>query len=338
MKHKQLSELVSKGIYLGKRLNGKLIETHISWVILTGTHVFKIKKPIRYSFLDFSTLEKRKYYCQKEVELNQRLSDIYLDVIPVSYKNGHYYLGEEKGELVEYAVRMKQLEASRRMDILLEENQLTPAVIKKLAEKVASFHREAEIISAPFSILVLQSEYNDLLSVRDWTKHSLGNEWAGIIRQAITMSDHFLTTHKKLFEQRVRKKFRRDVHGDLHARNIFIYEEPVIFDCIEFNDAFRRIDLLNEVAFFCMDLDAFGKEDFSRYFMKQYLAQLPCLENMQDRQLFIYYKSYRANVRAKVNALRAMQADDAEKLYYQQEVQKYLLLLKNYLDQIAQLQ
>ena len=334
MNHEQILAITRKGIYQGSPILGDLIETHISWVILTERFVFKIKKPIRYSFLDFSSLEKRHFYCQRELVLNQRLSDIYLDVVPIRLHNGTYFLGANSGETIDYAVRMKRLMASRKMDVLLRKNQLTLEHIEKLADKIACFHHDSQIISKPYSLSKLKADYNDLAGINDYVKSQLGVKWEKIIRKAVSVNEHFLFSNNDLLKRRVRMGFRRDVHGDLHAKNIFIYEDPVIFDCIEFNDAFRQIDLLNELAFFCMDLESFGREDLSRHFISLYLDKLPCIHSPEDTKLFIYYKSYRANVRAKVNALRAIQADNSGLHQYLSEVRKYLDLLNRYLYQL----
>jgi hypothetical protein len=133
-------------------------------------------------------------------------------------------------------------------------------------------------------------------------------------------------------KERVKKGFKRDVHGDLHSGNIFLYKEPVLFDCIEFNDALRQIDLLNEIAFFCMDLDAHGQHSLGELFLKDYLKRLPCMVSEEDKHIFIYFKCYRANVRAKIHALAARQEHHGKGFrHHVFQLRRYLMLMKRYI-------
>lgn len=324
------------GTYRGMSLQGELIETHISWVILTQSFAFKIKKPIQYSFLDFSSLEKRKFYCERELELNQRLSDVYLNVLPIKRRNKHLFLGSGEGEIIDYAVQMSRLKTTNKMDSLLLENGVNQGHIKALAEKIAHFHKEATIVKTPLNKSHLKTAFNDLLSVKDWTEEHVGKDYATMIEKAITFSDAFLDKHEAIMTSRIEQGFQRDMHGDLHSKNIFLYEDPIIFDCIEFNDGFRRIDVLNELAFFCMDLEAFQRKDLSVAFIEIYLKLFPCMDSPEDKSLFTYYKCYRANVRAKVNALRARQTKESNNAQsLNSEVVKYLGLMNAYLNDLS---
>jgi len=329
MKTEQVNKLLKSGTYNGLHIRGKLIETHISWVILTKSLAFKIKKPIKYPFLDFSTLEKRKFYCESELHLNRHLTDIYLDVIPIKYRDG-FFLGKGKGDIVDYAVQMKRLQAPKKMDEMIRSNRITTTHINKLAEKISVFHRKAEIISTPFNLAQSKQIFNDILDILPWAKEHLDNRYSSLIKEAVSYSNSFLEQLKDHIEHRIQHGFKRDGHGDLHAKNIFLYKDPIIFDCIEFNDNYRQIDVLNEVAFFCMDLEAFGRWDLSRHFMERYVELFPCMNTSKDEQLFIYYKFYRASVRAKVNALRAIQASEEDSEEYAKEVTKYLDLMERY--------
>ena len=157
------------------------------------------------------------------------------------------------------------------------------------------------------------------------------NRYATLIEKAVMSSNTFLDHNESLITERIKEGFWRDGHGDLHSKNIFLYKEPVIFDCIEFNDAFRQMDVLNEVAFFCMDLEAFQRIDLSKQFMQTYLKLFPCIKNEYEEKLFVYYKCYRTNVRAKVNTLRAMQSVDKIKISkFGEEIKKYLKLMDHY--------
>jgi aminoglycoside phosphotransferase family enzyme len=259
MTKEHIVKLLSEGVFPGYTGRPDLVETHISWVFLCDRFVYKIKKPVRYTFLDFSTLEKRKYYCEREIELNRRLThDMYLDVQPIWEIAERFYVGEQSGEIVDYAVRMRKLDSSRQMNTLLWNNKVTSSDIRSLAEKIAGFHKSAMIVCRR-NVLQIRDEFNDLKNEREY----LGTGRGAIIDRAIESSDTFIEKHKEIFAGRLKEGFYRDCHGDLHSRNIFLLPDPQPFDCIEFNDEFRQIDVLNEVAFLCMDLDAFGRPEES---------------------------------------------------------------------------
>ncbi len=331
MTKEEVQELVEKGIFPGKASERSLIETHISRVILTDDFAFKLKKPLELHFLDFSSLEKRKASCEIECKLNRRLAaDMYLGVLPVKAENGKWRVGEGPGKIVDYALWMKRLDPQRQMHLLLQKGEVRHAHIGQLARQLAAFHLKAEVYKPAFDVEKSKNEFNDLASVREFVGAKLGNRFADIIDEAVRKSDDFLASHAKLLAERLSSGFIRDVHGDLHAGNIFLLEKPVIFDCIEFNDAFRQIDLLNEIAFFCMDLEAHGREDLSQYFIQKYRDEMQQLPGLFHEALFAYYKGYRANVRAKVKALAAMQAEGEEQADLLREVKGYLQLLSLY--------
>jgi aminoglycoside phosphotransferase family enzyme len=310
-----------------------LIETHISWVFLSDQFVYKIKKPIRYSFLDFSTIELRKYYCEREIELNKRLTEnIYLDVQPIRKDGNQFYINGTTGDIVDYAVRMKKQDTARQMNVLLKDNQITPAHIISLAQKIATFHKNAGIVYNidPHDI---QEKFDDLENEIIYLDQQPGNDYSKIITHALTTSKAFTDKHLPLIISRMKAGFCRDCHGDLHSRNIFILDTPQPFDCIEFNDELRQIDVLNENAFLCMDLDSFGRKDLSELYIDHYNKIYPCINTPEDKLLFIYYKSYRANIRAKVNSLRARSAkDEVEKLKALTDCDTYLKLMNSYID------
>lgn len=275
----------------------ELVETHISWVLISDSIVYKIKKPVTFSFLDFSTIEKRKQYCEAEVRLNKRLTeDIYIDVHPI----------EQSGSILDYAVRMHKVDRHLQMDVLLAENRISEDDIRRLAEKMVAFHQNTDIIYDK-DPLDIPKKFTDL---RDEAHHK-------IIDRAMACNDEFTRHHTDLLKSRVQDGYIRDCHGDLHTRNIFLLKTPQPFDCIDFNDDIRQIDVLNEIAFLCMDLDAAGRQDLSTHFVTYYNELFPVM----NTTLFNYYKAYRANVRAKVSILGG----------HQEEAGKYLLLMDEYL-------
>jgi aminoglycoside phosphotransferase family enzyme len=325
-------EEIDKIILRGDSKKPELIETHISWVLLGEQFVFKIKKPIKYSFLDFSTLGNRQYYCKREIELNRRLTTgIYLDVQPVREIDGAAFIGGEKGDVIDYAVRMQKIDRSMQMDILLSNDNVSADDIRKLAKKIADFHKRTRVIHEK-NLESFRTEFNDLSSEKKYLSEYLPPSVCGIIDQALGVSDRFLEQSRNFLNARLTEGFFRDCHGDLHTRNIFLLPDPQPFDCIEFNDDFRAIDVLNEVAFLCMDLDALERRDLSELFLRCYNIILPIANTEKDYRLFIYYKMYRANIRAKVNSLRARNAiDNSRTGTALVEVNKYLSLMGDYI-------
>jgi aminoglycoside phosphotransferase family enzyme len=333
MNESEITTLAKAGYFNGDLLEGTVEETHISWIILTKRFVFKIKKPVKLSFLDFSTKTKRKRFCEREVILNRRLSKIYLDVVPIYNHANSWHIGENKGFVKEYAVRMKRLRSDRKMDNMLKRKQVKKENILSLAKAVASFHKKADTVTNAFEISEAGNLFNDILSVRKFVRGQLGNDYSTIVTRAIRWSYKFLRTYASRLQERVVTGFKRDLHGDLHSGNIFLYKTPVIFDCIEFNDSYRQIDVINEIAFFCMDLEANKKKSFSRLFLAEYRRHFSCFQTKEDERLFLYFKCYRANVRAKVNAISAQQNPNNPE--YLRDVKTYLQLMKSYIDNLG---
>jgi uncharacterized protein len=332
MTKEQINNLLANGQFPEDAGQKELIETHISWVILCGQYVYKIKKPVQYSFLDFSTLALRKHFCEREIELNKRLSDnIYIDVQPVYEWQDSYKIGGTERTITDYAVRMHRMDREKQMDVLLTRHKVTGPDIRNLAEKIAVFHKKTTIIYQK-DFLDIKEMFNDLGAEKNFSAGQPDSKSSDIINRAIKVSDNFIKKNQELLADRLGAGFFRDCHGDLHSRNIFLLPSPQPFDCIEFNDDLRKIDMLNEVAFLCMDLDSFGRQDLSELFIEYYNQFFPAMKTEADRSLFIYYKSYRANVRAKVNYLRAKSAaNDAEKMKALFGVDKYLRLMDSYI-------
>lgn len=312
-------------------------DTHISWLLITEKHVYKIKKPVQYSFLDFSTLDKRKYYCEEELRLNRRLTKgIYLQVCEVKDRNNTFEIGGKAGKIVDYAVQMKRLPRDRQMHLLLDAGKVSPEEVEAIAVELVPFHQKAKIIEANFHHESVQSDFNDLMSVLPEAIQNGGAELPVLIQDAVQYSNNFIKKHEGLLKTRARNGMIRDCHGDLHSGNIFLCSPPVLFDCIEFNDSFRQIDLLNETAFFCMDMDAWNRSDLAECFMKKYLSLFPeVLRGPDEAELFVYYKLYRANVRLKVLLLKLLQHaqtfSSLQKAELMQEAGHYASLMKKYM-------
>jgi aminoglycoside phosphotransferase family enzyme len=275
----------------------ELIQTHISFVFLTSKHVYKVKKAVNFGFLDFSTLDKRRLFCEKELELNKRLCpEIYLEVVPINKSNGIKVKGS--GETVEYALKMKRLPQEKIMTVLLHEGKVGKETIDAIAQIVAQFHSQAQTnreISQFGSLKIVKTNWDENFE-----------QTGKYVNQTIPQADfdfmqntinRFMDTNKALFEQRIRDKRVRDCHGDLHSGNIFVTDKICIFDAIEFNDRFRYSDVASDVAFLAMDLDYQQRSDLADYFITQYLAYS---KDAQLKQMLPFYKCYRAYVRGKV--------------------------------------
>lgn len=325
-------KILASGVRYGNHiLHGSIEETHISWVILTRKYAFKIKKPLRLSFVDFSTLRKRKTFCHREIQLNRRFSPIYLNASPVLRNNGMWMIGEGEGRIVEYAVVMKRLDVTKRMDKFLLEKKVHRSHIIALAKLIASVHSKAAVTKIPFNLSKARATFNDIRSGLSLSTRYLGPEYGTIIKESIDWSNKFLSAHAERIRRRIDQGFYRDVHGDLHSGNIFLYKNPILFDCIEFNDSYRRIDVIHEIAFFCMDLEAYNQKSLANIFIKEYQSRTGCFQSMEDRHLFTYYKCFKANVRAKVHALSAAQShDDGSFRQHVAALRTYLRLIKKY--------
>lgn len=331
MNSKIIQQIIESGRFSHDFRQRKLVETHISYVILGTSFVYKFKKEIKYNFLDFSTLQKRKYFCERELMLNNRLTQgMYLDVVTVRDNGEEIIIDGTGGVIVDYALKMKRMRDAKQMHVMLTKNQVNSGHIKALASLIRKFHDTTDVIHRKFDQSHFSERFNDILSVSGIVGKTLGAEAVKVIEKAVRNSDKFLETHRELFKQRVANNWIRDCHGDLHSRNIFLYVKPIIFDCIEFNDEYRQIDVLDEIAFFCMDLEAQGFHHFSKLFTGHYFGKSKNEFGPHEQLLFTYYKFYRANIRAKVNALRARTSKGEELKKNLDDLNKYLLLMESY--------
>jgi uncharacterized protein len=322
-----------RGIYQNAPLIGKVEETHISWVILSKNYAFKIKKPIKLGFLDFSTLDLRRELCEKEVRLNSRFSNIYITVLPICLVGKQWVIGgDDNSVIVDYCVVMRKMSVAKRLDNVLNKQMASEKSIRALATVIAAFHNRAEKVFTPFEIENTRSIFNDIASIIPFVTHNIEAQLGEIIKRSIEWSDACLERYRERIQQRIAHGLKRDVHGDLHCGNIFLYSKPVLFDCIEFNDQFRQIDVLYELAFLCMDLERFQQKRLSEVLLSEYIRHFPAFQQKEDHNLFVYFKSLRANIRAKVHALQWQQAENEIEASLQiSEVRKYLRLMNEYI-------
>ena len=279
----------------------ELIQTHISFVFLTKNYVYKVKKAVNFGFLDFSTLDKRRLFCEKELELNRRLCpEIYLDVVSIN-KSGTIKINGG-GETVEYALKMKRLPQEKIMTVLLKEGKVDKKIIDELAGIVAQFHSKAQTspeISQFGSLKIVKTNWDEnFAQTSKYINQTIPETEFQFIQTKI---NDFMEKNKALFDSRIADKRIRDCHGDLHSGNIFITDKICIFDAIEFNDRFRYSDVAADVAFLAMDLDFQQMSDLANYFIERYLEYS---KDQKLTQLLPFYKCYRAYVRGKVISFR----------------------------------
>ena len=292
----------------------KLVETHISWVILTGSYAYKIKKPVNLGFLDFSSLEKRYFYCQEELRLNSRLAPaLYLEVVAITGPEQQAVFSDS-GPVIEYAVKMLQFPTNMQMDKLLNTGQIQLRHIASLAETIAGFHQQTDIADT-------ESDYGEpevvYKPVRDnfTLLQELVNEHKQLdtIEELRQWSQASYEHLKPVFVQRKEAGFIRECHGDLHTANIVVIDNtPIAFDCIEFAPELRWTDTASDIAFLIMDLQYRQQHTFAWHFLNHYLE---ISGDYKALQVLKFYLVYRAMVRAKVAAIGASQMPDKSAEY-----------------------
>jgi aminoglycoside phosphotransferase family enzyme/predicted kinase len=276
----------------------ELVQTHASWVFLAGDLVYKVKKPVNYGFLDFSTLKKRRFYCREELRLNRRLGgDYYLEVESVVCREGRYYFGG-RGEVVDYAVVMRRLPEEFLMRRLLAEGRLEAADLAGLVELLCDFYRRAPVYTDGRFGTRRKVEFDveeNFSQTADFVNRTIK---PADYRRICDFSREFLQRNHKLFVRRVREGAVREGHGDLHMEHVCLVPgAPLVFDCIEFNQRFRRLDIVNDLAFLAMDLEENNRFDLAAAFIAGCCRELG---ELFEPRLLAFYKCYRAYVRGKV--------------------------------------
>jgi aminoglycoside phosphotransferase family enzyme/predicted kinase len=289
-----------------------LLETHISFVLLTGRFAYKIKKAVNLGFLDFTRLEQRRFYCDEELRLNRRLApDLYLAVVPIGSSMHGVQIGSSASP-VEYAVKMAEFPQSALLDRCLSEGKLSTEQIDVLAERVAVFHMRMPRAGAT-------DDYGTPATVWDAVSQSFAQLRTGLPAIDADGAELALLDELKAWSRdeyarlrsclSIRKHdgFVRECHGDLHLGNIaWLDDAPKIFDGIEFNPSLRWIDVMSEIAFLVMDLDERGQPGLAHLFLNRYLESTG---DYRGLRVLPFYQAYRALVRAKVAGIRAEQAE-----------------------------
>jgi len=309
----------------------ELIQTHVSWLFLTESHVFKLKKPVNFGFLDFSTLDLRRFYCHEEIRLNKRLCpDIYEQVIELHESDsGASFVGN--GNVLDYAVMMKRLPADRMLDKLVDSGMISRDEILIVAHAISAFHANAA--SSPYV-----SEFGSLTQIRsNWRENfeqSLPFQVSTLpptVYETInSYVDGFIDCHSTIFNERIENGDIRECNGDIHLGNICLFNNTAyIFDCIEFNERFRYSDTAADIAFFLMDLDFHRRPDLADAALSTYIT---ASGDGGLAQLVTFYKVYRAFVRGKVESLLLQDTgiDPEERAVAEKRAISYFRLAQGY--------
>jgi uncharacterized protein len=307
----------------------RAIQTHISWVFVASPFVFKVKKPVNLGFLDFSTLEKRHYFCQREIKLNRRLCpEIYLGVVPI-YKTTSGFSFNGEGEIVEYAVKMKELPDGWFLSELLDRNLVREEEINRVISTLHRFYQsetptpEIEQWGTPEKLKISTDE--NFAQVEPFVGKTISSAAFEAIRH---FTNQFYIVNEKLFHERIQQHRILDCHGDLHLDHIHLTPDATtIFDCIEFNDRFRFIDIANDLAFLAMDFDFKGRSDLGNLLLRNAARELDDAEMLRVANL---YKCYRAFVRGKVETIQATEKETRNPQEHERQAARYFRLALRY--------
>ncbi|MCE9607884.1 MAG: AAA family ATPase [Planctomycetia bacterium] len=306
------------------------IETHISQVFLTDRFVYKLKKPVRFDFLDFNSLEKREHACREELRLNRRMAgDVYRAVLPITADRCGALALDGSGTVVDWVVQMRRLPADRMLDELIRTDRLHESEVRKLTEYLGGYYSAIE------PLVVRPRDFHAALvaNVEANLAALLGADGVDTtrIRRLHIFQLRLLKSRPELFQARVLDGRIIDGHGDLRPEHICLTDPPVVFDCLEFSADLRRIDVLDELCFLAMECDALGADSLGERVLKHYF------QRSQDRpppELTAFHKTYRACVRAKVAILRGAQLPADARDAQRQLGERYLALGDRYLREI----
>jgi uncharacterized protein len=308
----------------------ELVQTHISYVILAGDYVYKLKKPVDFGFLDFSTLAKRKHFCHQELLLNRRLCpSIYLDLVEITQDNSKLSLNGP-GEPVEYAVKMARMPAEGMMGKMIERGELGRRDLDRIINVLEPFYERARTGAEINRFGTVEAVGRNVFeNLRQLEPFLGGPALKAEEHQLLVSFARVVLAREEIFNQRIEAGRIRDCHGDLYSANICLAEKVYIFDCIEFNDRFRYSDVASDIAFLAMDLDYHGLEELSGYFISRFE------EDTGDstlRQVLRFYKCYRATVRGKIGLLTSHEPEVelAERQEALARARRYFALALNY--------
>jgi aminoglycoside phosphotransferase family enzyme/predicted kinase len=307
----------------------RAIQTHISWVFIASPFVFKVKKPVNLGFLDFSALEKRQHFCQRETELNRRLCpEIYLGVVAI-YITASGFSFEAHGEIVEYAVKMRELPHGWFLSELLEKNLVAEKEINRVISTLHCFYQsetpkpEIEQWGTPKKLKISTDE--NFAQVEPFVGKTISSAAFEAIRH---FTNRFYIVNENLFHERIQQHRILDCHGDLHLDHVHLTPEAItIFDCIEFNNRFRFIDIANDLAFLAMDFDFEGRTGLGNLLLRNAAREL---DDAAMLKVANFYKCYRAFVRGKVETIQATEKEPRNPQEHERQAARYFRLALRY--------
>ncbi|MBJ6727485.1 bifunctional aminoglycoside phosphotransferase/ATP-binding protein [Geomesophilobacter sediminis] len=325
-----IKALLKPAAYLESTGSVVLRQTHVSYLFLTDSFVYKVKKPVNFGFLNFSTVDRRRFYCEEEVRLNSRLSpELYLGVVELRQApEGGAFHGS--GAVIDYAVKMKRLPEERMLARLLEEGAVGAADLEAIARTLGAFHLEArrgpEIDACGTVAAVTRNWEENFREAAPFVGTTLPQGDLAVVRGYV---DRFLHESGALIQDRLQKGFVRECDGDVHSANICLAERVYIFDCIEFNERFRYSDTAADTAFLLMDLEFSGRAELGAPFLATYRTVTG--DDVPPR-LLDFYRAYRAFVRGKVESLEAgdPQVPQAQREEARSRAERYFRLCRGY--------
>jgi len=325
-----IEHLLSPAAYPHPAPDVKLLQTHISYVLLAGDFVYKFKKPVDFGFLDFTTLEKRQHFSEQELILNRRLSPtIYLEQVTVNEDHGTLALNGA-GQAVEYGIKMVRMPEEKMMANVIKRGELTAGMLDAIVARLVPFYDQADGGEDIRQFGTARSVSVNVLENFEQTEAFIGCE--ALSRKqfdAISAYAREFLAREELFAQRIADGRIRDCHGDLYSANICLADQVYIFDCIEFNQRFRYCDVASDAAFLAMDLDFHGLADLSEHF----IARLTAASGDDTlRPMLNFYKCYRAYVRGKIGLFTAHdpKVDEATKKGCLDQAARYFKLAAQY--------
>lgn len=329
--HLSIEELLVPAAFPHPVTRLQLVETHISWIVLTGSFAYKIKKPVHYDFIDASTLERRRFLCAEELRLNLRLAgDLYAGVVAIAREDGRLSVGG-RGEPLEFAVKMRQFDPAQELAAHLEQGDVTPQDMSSIAALLADFHARTAVAAAngPFGTFHKVQE-RMLANFQPLRRHLGGEPELKLLERFESWTNQSLARLQPLIQSRLQSGAVRECHGDLHARNIVRWRQQWLpFDCLEFDPELRWIDVMSEAAFLFMDLASRGREDLACAFMSRYLEETGDYAGLR---LLPLHAAYYALVRAKVDALGAATAGPAERRALEERLTGRLATAARFMD------
>jgi aminoglycoside phosphotransferase family enzyme/predicted kinase len=304
----------------------QVVETHISWVYLTDRFAYKLKKPVKFEFLDFSTPEFRHRACLEELRLNRRLAaDVYLAVLPITRTSDGSLELDGQGPPVDWVVQMRRLPAEIALDVLLRKRKLNHEVAKSLATHLTDFY--ARLLPKPLSPDVfVQALERHIRANGAALLESLSSE-RSLIHRIQSAQLRYLTIQGEEFNKRVAAGRVVDGHGDLRPEHIYLEKPPVVIDCIEFSDELRQVDIADELSFLAMECERLGDGHLGEQVLETY--QRVCRDEIPP-SLLAFYRAYRATVRAKISQFRRQQQATEPHQSFDELIREYLDLAGHY--------